>query len=139
MVDDLADLDADLVPDQLLGHPPPDRVGTDELAVVVVDIGVLGEGRHDRVGVTRVDRGDVISDHAAQLSCHKMSLLSGRATVRRPMELTVLAPVRAGSIPGFDGDSPPRGDRRLVLRSHNRRPMEVSCPGAAHGTPIFLP
>src|SRR5882762_9205912 len=43
VVNDLAYIDADLVPDQLFAHPPPDRVRPDELTVVVVDVGIPGE------------------------------------------------------------------------------------------------
>src|SRR5947209_5021224 len=66
VVDDLGDVHGDVVTDDLLGDEAPDRVDSADLAVSVVDVGVLGEGGHDRVGVERIDGRDVISDHAGE-------------------------------------------------------------------------
>src|SRR5260370_17988307 len=51
VIEDLADVDADLVVGHLLGHPATDGFDADELTAGVVDVGVLGEsfspwGRH---------------------------------------------------------------------------------------------
>ena len=67
MVDDLADVHGDVVPDHLLGHPGPDGVGARDLPPGVVDVGVGGERGDDGVDVEGVDGGDVLGDDAGQL------------------------------------------------------------------------
>ena len=62
MVDDLSYVKRDFVSDYLFLHPPPDRIDTRDLAAVVVDIGILGEGGDDRIGVEGVHGLDVFCD-----------------------------------------------------------------------------
>ena len=70
MVDDLADLHRDVVADELLGHERPDGVGAPDLAAVVVDVGVGGEGGDDPLGVEGVHGGDVLGDDGGQFGDH---------------------------------------------------------------------
>src|SRR6185437_12900080 len=67
VVQDLADVDADLVAHHLFSHPAADGGGPGELTPGVVHVGVRGERGHDRVGVQCVDGGDVLGDDASQL------------------------------------------------------------------------
>jgi hypothetical protein len=89
VVDDLSYLKRDLVSDHLFLHPPPDRIDTRDLAAVVVDIGIFGEGGDNRIGVESVHGLDVLGDDAREFTCHGVLLLStyrdrnGRPAYRR--------------------------------------------------------
>ena len=66
MVDDLSDFHGHVIADELLVHELPDSIGAPDLAVVVVDVGVGGEGVDDAVGVEGVEGSDVLGDDRGQ-------------------------------------------------------------------------
>jgi hypothetical protein len=67
MIEHLANLNPHLVTDYLFGHPAADGVDSDEFAVVVVDVGILGECGEDAIAVAGVDRVDVVGDDPYQI------------------------------------------------------------------------
>jgi hypothetical protein len=62
LVEHFADVDGDLLADDVQGKPVVDGVAADELATVVVDVRVWREGGGGPVDVAGVDRVDVLGD-----------------------------------------------------------------------------
>jgi hypothetical protein len=67
MIEHLAHFDSHLVADHFFGYPAANGVDSDEFAVVVVDVGILGERGHRAINVGGVDRVDVFGDDPRQV------------------------------------------------------------------------
>src|SRR5439155_3552515 len=111
-------VDGHRVADELRGHERGNRLDPADLAAVVVDVGVVGEGRDDPVEVERVDGPQVLADHGGGLvegdDLHG-DVLSG---YWEPVSVTLRAP-GAGESRGRPAlDSPPGGASRLETHEH---------------------
>jgi len=73
VVEDLTNLDRHMIADHFLLDPAPDRIDPDDLAPIVVDIGVLRESCDNRVGIGRVNRTDVFGNDAGKCLGHDVS------------------------------------------------------------------
>src|SRR5258707_14782621 len=116
----IADLDRHSVADHFLCDPPPDRIYPDDFAAIVVDVGILGEGRHNRVGIKRIDGPDVFGNDTGKLISHG-TLLDDAAGW--PSAGILSAPARGGSIASLRVDSPVGGEctlTRYVLLARHR-------------------
>jgi len=75
------DLHGHVVADELFSHEPTDGVDAIDLALVVVHVGVVGEGGHYGVGVEGVHRRDVVCDDAGEVGGH-VSAPQSRSAIR---------------------------------------------------------
>ena len=68
VVEDLTYIDGYLISDYILCDPSADGVNSNELSVVVVDIGVCGECGNGATGIAGVDRIDVLDRKSTRLN-----------------------------------------------------------------------